>query len=537
MTRRTAPVWLGVALVLAAGCNNGGGNPSPTRVSGAITRAGTGSALDEFVMLLFTPTGGGNATEVAVDNAGTFDAEIAAGTYDVAAMRPGYEDAMQSDVQVAAGQTTTVDLTLTALPANTYITSAQCAVCHDAIYQTFRQTGHPYKLNRVDGAAPEYPFTSLVGVEARIDDDDGLMGDPHPGTDNTLGTPSGWPAMTYVIGGFHWKARFMDANGFIVTGSEVQYNFATDSMVPYDDNVVDKPFNCGNCHTTGWQHFDATVNNRRQDNLPGMDGTFTEQGIGCESCHGAGAEHAQTMSAAHITRIATPRQTADFMDGSYGFGKPVACGECHTRDGERDYPSFASGFDTALAGASKPAVAQGGRVRASGGLIQHHEQFDEILGIDPDTLDSTRSVAFMGAHGNCMTCHDPHKATVKIGESGVVEFGVDKSNAACLSCHQAAQYDPANNSRGSMRNLDCVDCHMPRNAKSATSTTLPNGVVLGDVSSHTFTIDVDGTQFTSNGSFQYPWLGLDFACRNCHGDGSTFDITPVQAQGFDYHPN
>jgi hypothetical protein len=544
MVHKHAPAAIPLlsALLLVSACSDSDNdNPPPprTQIAGTISAAG-GSALDQFVALLFTPAGGGAPTSATTDASGAYSLEIASGTYQLAVTRPGY-DAVARSVDVIANQTTTVDVGLPALPADDYIGSAQCAVCHDGIYQTFRQTGHPYKLNKVDGAAPHYPFTDIDGVEQRIADDDTDPADPAPGTDNSLGTPSGWGDITYVIGGFHWKARFMDANGFIVTGSQVQYNFpnwayTTDEMVAYNDNQVDSKFNCGNCHTTGWQRFDATVNNARQDGLPGMDGTFKEQGIGCESCHGSGAGHAQTLLAADIVKVATPRSTTDFGDGKFGLGKAISCGECHTRDGERDHPSFLSPFDNARIAASKPVTAQGGRIIAKGGLVQHHEQYDEILGIDPDTLDSTRSAAFMATHGDCSTCHDPHKAVVKIGENGVTEFGVDRSKAACLTCHDAGRYDPVNNSRGSMRNLDCADCHMPLTGSSARKKTLANGVSLGDVRSHAFSIDLTGDQFTTTGAYAYPYVGLDFACRNCHGD-RTFDITPAQVQGFDFHPN
>ncbi len=81
---------------------------------------------------------------------------------------------------------------------------------------------------------PIYPFTTLNGVLQRIFDDDtdivGGFADTNPGTDNSLGTPVTWDDVSYVIGGYFWKARFVDMAGAIVTGSNVQYNFATDAM-------------------------------------------------------------------------------------------------------------------------------------------------------------------------------------------------------------------------------------------------------------------------------------------------------------------
>ncbi len=531
----------GIAVLMAAvACSSSSNDSTPTavtaNVSGMATAAG-GGALDEYVTLEFTPVGGGAPTVVQTDGTATYSVDLTPGMYDVVAARPGYEDFMLAGVNVAAGGATGRNFSLAPLPANTYIGSASCGVCHDSLYQTFRQTGHPFKLNKVNGAAPVYPFTSLAGVEKRIFDDDTAAGDTMPGTDNTLGTPLSWDDITYVIGGFNWKARFIDANGFIVTGSKVQYNYKTDEMVAYHDNETDKPFNCGNCHTTGWQHFDATVNNARQDGLPGMDGTFAEQGVGCEACHGAGSEHAQTGHRQNITKFASPRTDADYHDGTFAYGTAMDCGDCHTRDGERDYPTFKSGLDNARIAAGKGTLPVGGRISVSKGLVKHHEQFDETLGIDPDTLESVRNPAFNAVHGNCVICHDPHKAAVQRGKPGVTEVGVDDTNANCLRCHESRLYDPANNLRpiGSMKDLNCVDCHMPKTAKSATARTQPNGVLEGDVASHVFSINIEGPQFSADGKFSYPYLSMDFACRNCHGD-EAFDIATAPA-GFNYHPD
>ena len=93
-----------------------------------------------------------------------------------------------------------------------FIGSEACAECHQETYDVFMRSGHPYKLNRVvDGQPPEYPFTEVVDV------------------------PEGytWDDISYVIGGYNWKARFIDKDGFIITGDEnatTQYNFYNEEL-------------------------------------------------------------------------------------------------------------------------------------------------------------------------------------------------------------------------------------------------------------------------------------------------------------------
>jgi hypothetical protein len=78
-----------------------------------------------------------------------------------------------------------------------YAGSETCSVCHSEIYKVFGKSGHPWKLNKVvDGQPPDYPFTEV----------------PEPPEGYT------WDDVTYVIGGYNWKARFIDQNGYIITG-------------------------------------------------------------------------------------------------------------------------------------------------------------------------------------------------------------------------------------------------------------------------------------------------------------------------------
>lgn len=77
-----------------------------------------------------------------------------------------------------------------------YVGSESCAECHEETYDVFMQSGHPYKLSPVvDGQPPEYPFTTVDQL------------------------PEGytWDDISYIIGGYNWKYRFVDKEGYIVT--------------------------------------------------------------------------------------------------------------------------------------------------------------------------------------------------------------------------------------------------------------------------------------------------------------------------------
>jgi hypothetical protein len=410
-----------------------------------------------------------------------------------------------------------------------YVGSSTCQPCHAEIHAKFMNSGHSYKLNKVENdAVPTYPsFTpGIAGALEGIDDDtasatvsgvdtadpDGTTGM----TDNALGTPANYGAVSYVIGGFGWKARWIDKDGYIVTGSAVQYNLETQGYAAYHNNEVDKKYNCGNCHTTGWKHYDATKNPNRQDNMPGMDGTFFAGGVHCEACHGAGSAHvAAGGDKTKITKVAIARTTADFTADHMAYGLPVACSECHTRNGEKDYPDYTGGDGT---------------IAVSGGLIRHHEQYDEKQGINPDDV----AAGATGPHKSlaCTGCHNQHTTTKYQATSGD-DPGV---KVGCTSCHADIEIKSV-----LMANLACTDCHMPKLVKSAVShTSAGNGPTTGDIHSHIFKIDLSQTkQFTDDGKKAYPWITATYACLTCHNSdpnsGSMLDFTSTDLSGRTIH--
>jgi len=97
-----------------------------------------------------------------------------------------------------------------------YVGSATCAQCHQDHADKHAKSGHPSKITKVVNAtAPTRPFDSVTG------------GVPDP----PLGLT--WADVTYVIGGFGWKARYLDKDGYLLTGTETdktQWNFANTEL-------------------------------------------------------------------------------------------------------------------------------------------------------------------------------------------------------------------------------------------------------------------------------------------------------------------
>lgn len=242
-----------------------------------------------------------------------------------------------------------LSLSSSVFAARGYVGSDTCFKCHPGEFNDFIVSGHSYKLSRVE--------------EAR---------------NRPIPLPTGytWDDISYVIGGKFKKARFIDKNGFIITaakdGSELktQFNIEDGSWSFYHKGEK-KPYNCGPCHTTGYQK------EGHQDGRMGLIGTWAQPGIHCEACHGPAGDHIKSDELAKANKMKVQEEMA-------------LCGGCHIRGDQSKIP-------------------------ASKGFIRHHEQFNEALR-GPHNEENDIS---------CITCHDQHK-------SAKFKDGI---RVSCESCH------------------------------------------------------------------------------------------------------
>jgi len=354
-------------------------------------------------------------------------------------------------MQAAIFATLVIGFTALLLPgvvfADSYVGSDTCQACHEKQYNQWTASGHPYKL--------------MKGEEAK---------------NRPIPLPQGfvWDDISYVIGGYKWKSRYMDSDGYIITttfdrvGNPMpgvnQYNYLTGQWSNYHAGEENKPYDCGSCHTTGWvADADATTDNDlsdNQDGLPGIHGTFEFGGVHCEACHGPGNE----MS----------------IDDSAAF-----CGTCHIR-GDQD------------------------TIPASGGFIRHHEQYNEFL-------------AGPHARMSCNTCHDPHVRG---------EFSITRE---CNVCHRDIAESYATTTMADYE-VECEDCHMPYATKSAQALGVGEGdlqthifYIDTDPNANMFTADGKFVNLDDNGKAA---VTMDFACKRCH---ETAELTELAKFAKNFH--
>ena len=340
-----------------------------------------------------------------------------------------------------------------------YAGKESCKECHAEQYNQFIKSGHNWKLTKVtDGKAPTYPFTTLPELPKGVT----------------------WNDVTYVIGGYNWKARFVGKDGYIITGPKGdkdyknQYNFAnpivgTDAHWGKYHPGEQRPYDCGSCHTTGYNP------KGNQDGLPGVVGTWAEPGITCERCHGPGSKHNKDP---YGEKLQVNRDAE-------------LCGSCHRRG----------------------AIES---VDASGGFIQHHEQYEELF--------QSKHAVF-----DCNICHNPHQSVVQLRKANQ-----KTTRTLCQNCHyQEAKYRDQVHLHNK---VECIDCHMPRIVKSAVGD--PKKFV-GDIRTHMVGIDFDQMgQFTKDGKTALSQIGINFACKTCHVEGGknkVFTDLDLRKAAFNYH--
>ncbi|HNB50869.1 MAG TPA: multiheme c-type cytochrome [Anaerolineales bacterium] len=347
-----------------------------------------------------------------------------------------------------------------------YVGAEKCGECHEDAYAKYTLSGHASNFTKVvDGQAPVYAYDNVTG---------GISRPPEGYT---------WEDISYVVGGYGWKALFVDSKGYVITNPpgetgvadyENQFNFANEDLEEnagwssYHSGEEQTPMECASCHTTGY-HTEG-----HQDDLEGIVGTWAFENVQCEACHGAGSLHASDP---------------------YGFRMVLdrtnqACGECHSRESVT-------------------------HVEAANGFAQQYQQFDQLYNSEHFAVQ-------------CIACHDPHASTVHADPNLNPTAGIRQT---CDTCHWENVYQ---NNEEHVR-LECTDCHMAKAGQSALANL---EVFTGDLSSHLFSINPDpnAPQFNEDGTLSMPYLTLNYACNNCHGVFATAkDMQELADMAEGYH--
>lgn len=343
-----------------------------------------------------------------------------------------------------------------------YVGSQKCSECHSDHYARFVESGHPNQVTKiVDGKRPIYPFFGE------------FLSPKLPIVNNVQLT---WADVTYTLGGFGYKMRFFDKNGYFYTGAGnlTQWNNVNNAQTVYNSTFAVGTYGfgangCGQCHVTDFKSVAQGATPK--DGLIGLGGDWKFNGTQCETCHGMGNKHAVTKS----------KQDIKVVTGTN------SCKPCHWRRN--------------LATAETNMLQQ-----VSSGWEMHREQTEQIA-----------TNKHSGLPGGCNACHDPHSSTKH--DAQAKGKGVKVS---CATCHTGPKYATTMH-----YNATCLDCHMPKTANNGTFI----NKYLGDGRNHNFKINIDpAAKYITTAPAGQPGAGslwanydkkgttLDFACYSCHKD-------------------
>lgn len=344
-----------------------------------------------------------------------------------------------------------------------FVGSAVCAACHRAQSEAYATSHHARALTRPDTEIAKLRFggahfDSKLGGTTRFALRDGV---PIVITDRVDGIAKSYPIVyvsgvspieQYVVSTERGKLQSLgvvwDSRAKIEGGNRWFHVYGASGIEPRDPlffTAAAQNWNhmCAECHSTFVERgYDSTADR--------FDTRWAELSVGCEACHGPGAEHvrsAQAASSAH-TPVALPVQLkASELWTPSASGTPTprgqdgveveVCAPCHSRrrpikEGFLANDPFLDSFE--------PELLRPGRYHADGQVEGEVYEWASFL-----------QSRMYRAGVRCSGCHDAHSG--KLYATG---------NALCVRCHEPARFDvEAHSHHGGVKAPRCIDCHMP----------------------------------------------------------------------------
>ncbi|HEX4005431.1 MAG TPA: multiheme c-type cytochrome [Acidobacteriaceae bacterium] len=216
---------------------------------------------------------------------------------------------------------------------------------------------------------------------------------------------------------------------------------------------------CLECHATTFQTAPPPANKYQKDSLV--------LGIGCEKCHGPGAEHVEREKSAHPP-AAGSAQIAIVNPARLPHDRQMdVCALCHAGAGMplTASQSFRPGDDLAkyltvtMPPPDAPVDVHGNQVQA----LEH-------------------SKCFTSGKLTCATCHNVHAK----------QETADSFSSHCLTCH-TVQTCPRFKQMGEAIRTKCIECHMPLGRSQALTSQSEGKLLRAHLRQHRIAIYPDAT--------------------------------------------
>lgn len=347
-----------------------------------------------------------------------------------------------------------------------FVGSQACVPCHQAQSEAYLDSHHAKALvtpgtelgkTRFDGQHQ----TSKLGGRTEFSLRHGapvvttLTASGKPATFPIQYVSGVWPLEQYVVAtergklqslGVVWDSRASEAGG-----GQWFHVYGKAGIAPSDPLFFSAPAQswnhiCADCHST-WveRRYDAAADS--------FDTRWAELSVGCEACHGPGAEHVRTAKTAapgHLPAAFPVRLEAaePWLPAATGSPAPRArdavqvevCAPCHSRrtpikEGFVASDPFLDSF--------QPDLLRPARYHADGQVEGEVYEWGSFL-----------QSRMYHAGVTCSDCHDAHSGKL-----------MAPGNALCVRCHEPKRFDvPAHSHHETgvgAKAPRCIDCHMP----------------------------------------------------------------------------
>lgn len=354
-----------------------------------------------------------------------------------------------------------------------FVGSATCAACHAVEASAWRDSDHARAMAAATPATVLGDFSGVTVTDGRhtagFRREDGrhvIRTDGPGGTiaDFTITETFGVdPLQQYLVlfpDGrrqvlpWAWDSRPREQGG------QRWYHLMADDPLPAGDPLhwtgreQNWNFMCAACHSTGLvRGYDATTDRYAT--------TWTEIGVGCESCHGPGAAHvawAQAGARGDDPHRGLSVRLRERSGGAWRFAADDPRGIARWEGPPRQ--SIAAQVETCAPchARSRPLVADplpGARfLDTHAPLLLDRGEYHADGRIQGEVFEwgSFAQSRMSRAGVVCADCHDPHRGTLRA-----------EGNAVCAQCHLPARFDTAGHHRHApdTPGAQCVSCHMP----------------------------------------------------------------------------
>ncbi|HYP99330.1 MAG TPA: tetratricopeptide repeat protein [Polyangiaceae bacterium] len=340
-----------------------------------------------------------------------------------------------------------------------FVGSAACTSCHQAQSDAYFGSHHAKALvapgpelakARFDGAR----FTSKLGgaTQFSVRADAPFVTTPIAGGKTAtfpISYVSGvWPLEQYVVATERGKLQSLgvvwDSRTASDGGGKWFHVYGGPGIAPSDTLFFTAPAQnwnnvCADCHST-------RVERRYDPAADSFDTRWAELSVGCEACHGPGAEHVRTAkggkAAPFTARLKpsepwTPSETGSPTPRTQDDREVEVCAPCHSRRTPLKEAFIAS--DPFL-DSFEPDLLRPARYHADGQVEGEVYEWGSFL-----------QSRMYRSGVKCSDCHNPHSGKV---------YAPD--NSLCVRCHEPKHFDvEAHSHHSGAKSPRCVDCHMP----------------------------------------------------------------------------